>query len=233
MKKALKKVFKKMLIGFYPTLLLVVLVVIGGIFLLNALNSSSLGNLFNLDFFKNRTKIDHGVIILEAIKKEAKLETIQMIERTDNTVEKVDGLCVDKVRYFGLFTVSAGIDLQEITASDVVVTDNADQSQTITITLPPATILHAEPDIANDETVKLVEVQFPWLCRYGSQMNQAILDAQNAARADAKTAAIEAGILEEAERQAGVVLQELLKKAGYPNVVIKYSPGEYSPGTDD
>lgn len=231
MKKALKKLMKKGVIASLPTLIIGALVVVGAIVLLNAVKTSSWFDPF--DFFKPRTEIDHGAVILEAIKKEAKLETIAMLERTDNTVEKVDGLCVDKVRYFGLFTVTAGIDLQEITGSDIVVTNNADQSQTVAIALPPARILHAEPDIANDKTVKLVEVQFPWLCRYGSQMNQAILDAQNAAREDAKNAAITAGILQKAEKQAGVVLQELLKKADYPNVTIKYSEGEYSPGVDD
>jgi hypothetical protein len=217
MKRAIKR--------FYPTLIITVLVVVGVIVLIPILKSSSLGDLFDFDFFKNRTTIDHGAVILEAIKKQAKLETIAMLERTDNTVEKKDGWCVDRVRYFGLFTVTAGIDLQEITASDIVVTENADQSQTVTIKLPHAIILHAEPDIANDKTVKEVEVQAPWLCRYGSQMAKAVLEAQNAAREDAKNAALKAGILEMAEKHAGVVLQELLKNAKYPNVVIKYSPG--------
>jgi len=231
MKNALKKLLKKAVIGSLPTLIIGALVVVGAIVLMNAVKTSSWSDLFG--FLKPRTTIDHGAVILEAIKKEAKLETIAMLERTDNRVEKADLLCIEIVRYLGLVTVTAGIDLEEITASDIVVTDNMDRSQTVTILLPPAIILHTELDLENDTIIKERELLVAALCTKGSQMPDAIIEAQRAAEQDAKNAALAAGILQKAEEQAGVVLQELLKKAGYPNVVIKYSQGEYSPGVDD
>jgi hypothetical protein len=206
----------------YSLLIIAALVIIGAIVLMNTIKSFSLGDLFNFDFFKNRTTINHGAVILEAVKKQAKLETITMLERTDNTVQKKDGLCVERVRYFGLITVTAGVDLQEIKASDIVVSNNAGRPPTISITLPSATILHIETSV-EDKPVKERELAVGFLCRKGSQMDQAIIEAQNAAKDDAKKSALSAGILEKAEEQASGVLRALLKNVQYPDVVIKYS----------
>ncbi len=224
-KKGVQRLFSNILKGSVLSWIIPGIVVVGVIVLIIVVAKSfSLGNLFDLSIFKNKTKIDHIATILQAINKEAKLETVSMIEMTDNRVTKQDFLCIETVRYIGYFTVAAGIDLAEITESDLTVTNNPDGSTSVSVTLPPAKILHSTLDIQKGKTIKERELAIGALCTKGSQMDQAIKDAQDFGSDCAIKAAFEKDILGMAEKQAAEVIKGLLKKANYANVVVSSKP---------
>lgn len=206
-------------------IILVVLICIG-LVVVNKFDFFNFGSIFS--FFENKTEIEHGPIILEAIKKSAKLETINMVLRTDTRVRKLDGLCDEQVQYLGIATVSAGIDLDLIKDTDISVeVDEKTKTPLVKIALPPAQILHAELDIPNGQVIKHRVLAFPFLCRYGTQMDQAIREAQAQAKSYAKNTAQVQGIIQLAQEHAQEVLKSLLKPLNYTNVEISF--GAYTP----
>ncbi len=220
----------------YPVLITAVVVIAGVIVLEKVLPSFSLGNLFDI-FGKGRTITDHGPIILDAIRTQAKLETVEMVFAND--VEKgeewgIGNVCKEKIHYLGYVNVTAGIDLHEITPSSITVINNQDPSKVeVTIKLPKAQY-SSRLDTQNSKTLTQTDaLLLPFACG-GSRLPAITQAAQQSIIEAAEKAALAKGILPMAEERAGFELQQLLYNVGYPKVTIQYAAeGENTPVPED
>jgi len=211
-----------------PVLVLALLVVVIVIILMNAVKPPSFGNPVRI-ITTPTTTFQSGPIILDAIRTQAKLETVAMVFVNDQDESKGWGLevvgevvCRENITYLGYYTVTAGVDLQKITPSDIVITNDGILSQTLlTITLPAATILHVDPDTQRSRVVHKDVSIISQLC--GTKLPEMVLEAQIKIEEYARNAALEKGILRMAEEQAGFELQQLLLNIGYPKVFIQYT----------
>jgi hypothetical protein len=178
------------------------------------------------------TTFDSGPVILDAIRTQAKLETVAMAFVNDQEVSKEWGLevvgevtCWESITYLGYYTVTAGVDLHEITPADIQITnDEVLGTPSITITLPTAKIMHVEPDNQRsrvlDDDVSIISQ----LC--GTKLPEMVLEAQVKIDEYSKNAALQKDILSMAQEKAGFELQQLLFNLGYPNVFIQYHASE-------
>jgi hypothetical protein len=131
-------------------------------------------------------------------------------------------VCRENITYLGYYTVTAGVDLQKITPSDILIVNDGVLSQTlITITLPTATILHVEPDTQRSRVIHKDVSIISQLC--GTKLPEMVLEAQKKIEEYARNAALQKGILRLAQEQAGFELQQLLLNIGYPKVFIRYN----------
>ncbi len=161
------------------------------------------------------TVLPDPVTIINQIRPLARLETIQY------TVEKVitaevgqDGLAPlfgDKLLFVGHGYVTAGIDLQDIKAEDFVI-DNGQ----ITVHLPQAEIFEATLD--NDKSY--VYDRVTGLLTHGDVNLETT--ARQAAEEQIKQAALDDGILQQAQANAETYLQSLLNQLGYSQVVFTH-----------
>jgi hypothetical protein len=211
-----------------PVLVLAVLAVIVVVILANVGRSISFGNTVRI-VTTPTTTFESGPVILEAIHTQAKLETVAMVFVNDQDESKGWGLevigevvCRENITYLGYYTVTAGVDLQQITPSDILVSSDGIPAQTyITITVPAATILHIEPDTQHSRVIHQDVSIISQLC--GTKLPEMVLEAQAKIKGYARTAALEKGILRMAQEKAGFELQQLLYKMGFPNVFIQYN----------
>jgi Protein of unknown function (DUF4230) len=214
---------------FVPFLLVMaaMIVVIGAI-VMNEIRSISLGDTIRI-ITTPTTTFNSGPIILDAIKNQARLETVAMVFANDQDVSKEWGLevvgevvCRENITYLGYYTVTAGVDLQKIAPTDIYVVDRETPAQSvITITLPAAVILHIEPDTQRSRVVHKDVSIISQFC--GTKLPEMVLEAQLKIEEYAKGAALEKGILQMAQERASFELQQLLIKIGYPDVYFKYS----------
>ena len=214
----------------FPVLILAVIVVVIVVVLMNVVKPISFGNPIRI-VTTPTTTFDSGPVILEAIQTQAKLETVAMVFANDQDVSKGWGLevigevvCRENITYLGYYTVTAGVDLQKITPSEILITNDGIPAQTlITITLPAATILHIEPDTQRSRVVHKDVSIISQLC--GTKLPEMVLEAQVKIEEFARNAALEKGILRIAQEQAGFELQQLLLNVGYPKVFFRYNEG--------
>ena len=215
---------KKLLPGLILALMVVVIVII----LMNAVKPLAFRNPVRI-ITTPTTTFQSGPIILDAIRTQAKLETVAMVFVNDQDESKGWGLevigevvCRENITYLGYYTVTAGVDLQKITPSDILITNDGILSQTlITITLPAATILHVDPDTQRSRVIHKDVSIISQLC--GTKLPEMVLEAQLKIEEYARNAALEKGILRMAQEQAGFALQQLLLNIGYPKVFIQYT----------
>ena len=159
------------------------------------------------------TILPDPVTIINQIRPLARLETIQY------TVEKVitaevgqDGLAPlfgDKLLFVGHGYVTAGIDLQDIKAQDFII-DNGQ----IKVHLPQAEIFEATLD--NDKSY--VYDRETGLLTHGDVNLETT--ARQAAEEQIRQAALEDGILEQAQANAETYMESLLNQLGYSQVVF-------------
>jgi hypothetical protein len=164
------------------------------------------------------TILPDPVTIINQIRPLARLETIQY------TVEKVitaevgqDNLAPlfgDKLLFVGHGYVTAGIDLQDISAQDFVV-----ENGLIKVHLPEAKIFVATLD--NDKSY--VYDRETGMLTHGDINLETT--ARQAAEDQIKQAALDDGILVQAQANAETYMQSLLNKLGYSQVVFTH-PGE-------
>jgi hypothetical protein len=171
------------------------------------------------------TSVVNGPVILDAIHNQSRLETVSMELANDQDVTKVwglEGACREGLTYLGYFTVTAGVDLQKLAESDIVLAENADRAQTaVTITLPPASILHVELDTQRSRVVHDDVSIISQLC--GTQLPQMVLEAQADLRKSAEISARKQNIIKLAQDRASFEIQKLLLKLGYTNVTIQFN----------
>ena len=165
-----------------------------------------------------------GPTILQAIRNHARLETISMSIAGDQDISRVwglEGVCRESLTYLGYFTVTAGIDLQELANADILVEGSGSPAQTaLTLRLPPASILHVELETQRSRVVSSSPSILSQVC--GSQLAGMVLDAQKSLRSSAETSARRLGILEQAQDRAAFEMKKLLLQLGYANVTIQF-----------
>jgi hypothetical protein len=164
------------------------------------------------------TVLPDPVTIINQIRPLARLETIQYTVEKVITSEVGQGslapLFGDKLLFVGHGYVTAGIDLQGITAQDLLIEDGQ-----IQVRLPDAEIFEATLD--NDRSY--VYDRETGLLTHGDINLETT--ARQAAEAQIKQAALEDGILEQAQANAETYMQSLLSELGYSQVVFIH-PGE-------
>lgn len=166
-----------------------------------------------------------GPTVIQAIQREANLETVVMNISGDMTINREHGFlgaCSESLTYLGYFNVSAGIDLGEISSANIQATNDGNPDQaSVVVTLPAPEILHNELDTTSSRIV--AEDTTKWVPGCSHQIADMTVEAQAKLREYAAAAAREQGILRKAETYAGEELQRLLETAGYTNVSIRYA----------
>ncbi len=162
------------------------------------------------------TVLPDPVTIINQIRPLARLETIQY------TVEKVitaevgqDSLAPlfgDKLLFVGHGYVTAGIDLQNISAQDFLVEDGV-----IRVRLPEAEIFEATLD--NDKSY--VYDRETGLLTHGDLNLETT--ARQTAEEQIRQAALEDGILAQAQTNAESYMESLLNKLGYSQIIFIHS----------
>ena len=172
----------------------------------------------------------NGPVILSAIRSQATLETTSMVMANDQDISKqwgIQGACQESLTYLGYFTVTAGVDLQNLAESDINVDGSGIPSQSaVTITLKPAEILHVELDTQRSRVVHSTESLLSQLC--GTQLPAMVLEAQTNLRTSAENSALEEGIIKMAQDQASFEVRKILLMLGFTNVTV-----EFKEATDD
>ena len=206
---------------------LIILMAILGVIVILALDSFKVISVpsFDLNVLTTPTTTAiSGPVILESIQNTAQLETVSMVVANDRDITKVwglEGACRESVTYLGYYLITAGVDLQNITAADIKVENGADPHQaSITITLPPASILHVELDTQHSRVVHDEQSIISQLC--GTQLPEMVMEAQLYTQQMASSTALEEDILKVAQDRAGFELQKMLLNFGFSNATIQY-----------
>ncbi len=170
------------------------------------------------------TTMISGPVVLDAIRNQAKLETVSMVFANDLDITKtwgIEGTCREKLTYLGYYTVTAGVDLQVLSEENVKVVSSGGPPQTeITITLPPATILHVELDTQRSRVVHNEGSIISQIC--GTRLGEMVMEAQAKIQNIAETSANQKDILKLAQERASFELQKLLLTLGYTKVTVLY-----------
>jgi hypothetical protein len=171
------------------------------------------------------TITDNGPVILKAIRNQSTLETVTMVLANDQDISKVwgiEGACQESLTYLGYFTVTAGVDLQNIAGKDIILEGNGIPSQTaVTLILPPANILHVELDTQRSRVVHSNVSILSQFC--GTQLPVMVLEAQSNLRTTAEASARQQGIIKMAQDRASFELQKILLQFGYNKVTVQFN----------
>jgi hypothetical protein len=133
----------------------------------------------------------------------------------------LEGVCRESLTYLGYYTVSAGVDLQLLADENVLVARTGTPPETeITITLPPAYILHVELDTQRSRVVHNEISIISQVC--GTKLGEMVMEAQAKIHNIAENSAIQKDILKLAQDRASFELQKLLLKMGYTKVTVLY-----------
>ncbi len=175
--------------------------------------TSALGTQVSRILHPTPTILPDPVTIINQIRPLARLETIQY------TVEKVitaeigqDALAPlfgDKLLFVGHGYVTAGIDLDNITSQDLVI-----EAGMIKVSLPEAEIFNTTLD--NDRSY--VYDRETGLLTHGDINLETT--ARQAAEDQIRQAALDDGILAQAQTNAETFMESLLNKLGYPQVIF-------------
>ncbi len=159
------------------------------------------------------TVLPDPVTIINQIRPLARLETIQYTVEKVITAEVGQGalapLLGDKLLFVGHGYVTAGIDLEKLSAKDLVVEGGA-----IQVRLPTAEIFDATLD--NDKSY--VYDRETGLLTHGDVNLETL--ARQAAEDQIRTAALDDGILGQAQANAESYMRSLLNKLGYYQVTF-------------
>lgn len=170
--------------------------------------------------------VHYGPIVLAAIRTEATLQTYRLTFVNDVDITRPSGIgniCTERIVYLGYYDVTAGVDLNAITEDDIEVVQRNGE-MTVTITLPLA---HLTDVTLDTERSRLLVQETPkWVPGCETHVADMTLEAQQGIKGYATEAALQAGILRQAQEKAGFVLQRFLYSTGYPNVVIRYQGPE-------
>jgi hypothetical protein len=158
------------------------------------------------------TIIPDPVTIIHEVRSLARLETIQYSVEKVITAETRQGpfgfLFGDRLLLVAHGSVIAGVDLAEITESDISV----DEQGVVTLRLPPAEIFIAALD---NEKTYVYDREVGFLRRGDVELESA---ARLAAEKEILEAALSDGILEQAQVNAEAYLDRLLGSLGFSNV---------------
>jgi hypothetical protein len=159
------------------------------------------------------TVIPDPVTIINQIRPLARLETIQYTVEKVITAEvgqnSLAPLFGDKLLFVGHGYVTAGVDLKDIEAKDLVLEDGV-----IRVRLPEAEIFEA----TLDNSQSYVYDRETGLLTHGDINLETT--ARQAAEDQIKQAALDDGILAQAQANAEAFIQSLLNKLGYKQVIF-------------
>jgi hypothetical protein len=159
------------------------------------------------------TIIPDPVTIVHEVRSLARLETIQYSVEKIIKAESGQGtfsfLVGDKILFVAHGTVVAGIDLQKLQPEDMKVVDGV-----LHVKLPPAEIFVATLD--NDQSY-IYDRQLGFLARGNQDLETA---ARRAAESEIEQAALDDGILAQAQTNAQNFLYRFFIQLGYPEVIF-------------
>jgi hypothetical protein len=189
-------------------------IVIGGVLVIGAFFIGSALNGFSL-FGGGDDYTEVGVAVVEQVRNIAELTTVEMVQST--TIDKgtdygwLNWARGDRVFMFVVADIGAGIDFERFyTGSFDVDTDTG----AVTVEMPPAEITYIAVD---NEQTKVIDRSTGVLTDGDPQLES---DARRVAEEVLQAAALEAGILQQAERNARNVIEGLLLELGYTRVVF-------------
>lgn len=160
------------------------------------------------------TILPDPVTIVHDVRTLARLETIQYSVEKIITAESGQGifgfLVGDRILFVAHGTVIAGVDLEKLQPEDLRVDDGI-----LYVTLPDAEVFIASLD---NEDSYIYDRQQGFLTR-GNQLLET--EARQAAEEEILNAALEDGILEQAQVNAESYLLRLFLNLGYPDVIFE------------
>ena len=205
-------------------ILILLVVAVIGLQLLKSINSLPIPSVGVTLITTPTTTIISGPVVLNAIRNQAKLETVAMVFANDMDITKtwgLEGACRETLTYLGYYTVTAGVDLQQLTEQNVKVDSTGGPPQTeITITLPPASIMHDEQDTQRSRVEHNETSIISQIC--GTKLGEMVMEAQANIQNIAETSANEKDILKLAQDRASFELQKMLLTLGYTKVTVLY-----------
>ena len=167
----------------------------------------------------------NGPVILDAIHNMSRLETVSMVITNDQDISKVwgfGGVCQESLTYLGYFTVTAGIDLQDISGADIILESNGVPAKNaVTLRLRPAQILHVELDTQHSRVVHSDVSIISQVC--GTQLPAMVLEAQTNLEKIAQASAMQRGIIKMAQDRASFELQKTLLQMGFTSVTVQFN----------
>ncbi|MDQ3782173.1 MAG: DUF4230 domain-containing protein, partial [Actinomycetota bacterium] len=193
------------------SLVIAVVLVVGAFFI-----GSSLGN-FSL--FGGEDFTDVGPAVVDSVKALAELTTVEMVEYT--TVEKgndsgwLNWATGDRIFLFAVAEIGAGIDLDQVYTDSFSVDGDTGR---VTVELPPASIQYVAVD---NEQTKVFDRDTGLFTDGDPQLET---DARAVAEGVLVQAALDRGILSEADANARETLTRFLEGLGYTDVVFVESP---------
>lgn len=186
--------------------------VIGGVLILGAF---FIGNVFSgFSLFgggEEYTQVSQTVV--EQVRNVAKLTTVEVIEST--TIEKgndfgwLNWARGDSIFMFVVVEIGAGIDFDEFYTGSFEVDED---TGTVTVAMPPAQITYVSID---NEQTQVIDRSTGVLTGGDPQLES---DARQVAEQVLVENALQAGILERADRNARDVIEGLLLELGYTRV---------------
>jgi CubicO group peptidase (beta-lactamase class C family) len=162
---------------------------------------------------------DVGPAVVESVQSMARLTTVEMVEYT--TIEKgndhgwLNWAREDRLAMLAVARIGAGVDLEQLSPGAFAVDID---TGAVTVQLPPAQITY----VALDNAATQVFGRDTGIFTSGDPQLES--DARQVAEEVLRGAALEHGILEEAEENARVVITELLMGLGYTEVHFATPP---------
>jgi hypothetical protein len=168
------------------------------------------------------TVIPDPVTIIHDIRSLARLETIQYsVEKviTAQTRQDIFGpLFGDKLLFVAHGTIIAGVDLEKLTAADFKL-----ENGVLNVQLPPAEVFVATLDNGKS----YVYDRQTGIFTQGDPNLETT--ARRAAEEEIQKAALEDGILKQAQQNAEIYLARLLRNLGYPEVAFSTASDTFIP----
>jgi hypothetical protein len=166
-----------------------------------------------------------GPAILDAIRNQARLETVEMVIANDQDISRkwgFENVCQESLTYMAYFTVTAGVDLNDPAGTEVILDGSGVPAETsVTLRLPPARILHVELDTQHSRVVHSDPSILSQVC--GTQLPVMVTQAQANLQHNAQASALQQGIVKMAQDRASFELQKILLKLGFTNVNVEFN----------
>jgi len=175
-----------------------------------------IGNVFSgFSLFGGEEFTEVGPTVVDSVKALAELTTVEMVEYT--TVEKgndsgwLNWATGDRIFLFAVAQIGAGIDFDRVYTENFSVDSDTGR---VTVELPPATIQYVAVD---NERTKVFDRDTGLFTSGDPQLES---DARAVAEGVLVQAALDKGILTEAEANAKETLTRFLEGLGYTEVVF-------------
>ena len=157
-----------------------------------------------------------GPVVITSIRDMAQLTTVETVQYA--IVEKgtdagwLSWARGDSIRLFAVAKIGAGVDLGRMTVRDFAV----DEQGVVEVRLPAAEIVYVAPD---NEATQVLERDLGLLTRGDPRLET---EARRVADEVLVQAALDGGILGQAEANAHTVLTNFLMSLGYRDVIVEF-----------